>query len=154
MNTNEIRPGAATLERTETETAAALAGSASISDKYDNTRGGTIASILCVGKENAVTGREIRRILALKDARDVTARVEAERRGGVPICATCDSERPGYYLPRTPEELSAYNRSLRQRIKNVTGTLDAMERAFDDWTGTGQARLDIADGEKDGESDA
>ena len=127
------------------ETAAALAGGASISDKYDNTRGGTIASILCLGKQNAITGAEIRRILALKDARDVTARVEAERRGGVPICATCDSKRPGYYLPQTPEELSAYNRSLRQRIKNVTGTLDAMERAFEDWTG--QTRLDLPGGE-------
>lgn len=132
-----------TTERAET--AAALAGGASISDKYNNTRGGTIASILCVGKENAVTGREIRRILALKDGRDVTARVEAERRNGVPICATCDSKRPGYYLPQTPEELSAYNRSLRQRIRNVTRTLDAMERAVDDWTG--QMRLNLPSGE-------
>lgn len=130
-------------ERVEAETAALTGGPIS---KFDfTTHGGTIASILCTGKENAVTGREIRRILALKDARDVTARVEAERRGGVPICATCDSKRPGYYLPQTPEELSAYNRSLRQRIKNVTGTLDAMERAFDDWTG--QTRLDLLGGE-------
>ena len=106
---------------------------------------GPISSILCVGKENAVTGAEIRRILDLKDGRCVTAIVEQERHSGVPICASCNSKRPGYYLPSDVGELQKYIRSLRGRIKNVTATLDAMQRAADAWSG--QQRLDLGNGE-------
>ena len=137
-------------ERAEAETAAAMAGSASDSC-YGQfiTRRGLVASVLSEGRKNALTGREIKCLLALKDGRDVTALVERERRGGVPICATCDSKRPGYYLPQTPGELEAYNHSLRRRIRNITSTLDAMETALDAWAG--QQRLDLSDGE--GEND-
>lgn len=128
------------------EEKAALAG-ASYSFIQSNTRQGTISSALMQGRGNALTGREIKRILDLKDGRDVTSLVEKERRGGVPICATCDSRKPGYYLPETPGELEAYNCSLRQRIKNVTATLDAMETALDKWTG--QMRLDLPGGDGD-----
>ena len=95
----------------------------------------TISSVLSKGRSNALTGREIGRVLGLKDGRDVSSRVELERRRGVPICATCDSNRPGYFLPETPGELAEYNRSLQRRIKNISATADAMQRALDEWTG-------------------
>lgn len=136
---------AATLGRAKVERAAALAGSASNSVTQSNTPQGTISSVLLQGRENAITGAEIRRILALKDGRDVTVIVERERRGGVPICATCDSNKPGYYMPETPGELETYCRSLRRRIAHVAQTLDAMEKALDDWTG--QQRLDLPGGD-------
>lgn len=116
---------------------AALAG-ASYSITQFNTQQGTISSVLLQGRGNALTGREIKRILDLKGVRDVSSLVEKERRSGVPICATCDSKKPGYYLPETPAELVAYNRSLRRRIGNVTATLNAMELALVEWTGQQQ----------------
>lgn len=141
-------PGVTSTESGKEEREAALAGGASDSFKTQfTTCGGVIASVLSEGRGNALTGREIKRLLDLKDGRDVTAIVERERRGGVPICATTNSEKPGYFLPETPEELAAYNRSLRRRIKNIAQTLDAMEKSLDDWTG--QQRLDLPGGDTD-----
>lgn len=97
---------------------------------------GSLASILLTGKVNAVPGREIKRILGLKDAREVSAIVEQERRGGVPICASCDHRNPGYYLPETQAELKEYCRSLRGRIGEINRTLEALEDTL-----TGQMRL-------------
>ena len=149
MNTKQkAAHGVGSTESGRAEKAAALAGGAT--DSYNTqytTCAGVIASVLSEGRGNALTGREIKRLLDLKDGRAVSALVERERRGGVPICATCDSKRPGYYIPQTPDELDAYNRSLRRRVRNVTATLDAMEKALDDWTG--QQRLDLPGGDTD-----
>lgn len=133
------RPSAATLERARVETAA---GSAAYSNNDFTTRKGAISSVLCTGKQNALTGREIRRILDLRNTREVTSRVETERQGGAVICATT-GRTPGYFIPANLNELEEYNRSLRRRIKNVTATLDAMQRAADDWSG--QMRIDLGD---------
>lgn len=141
-------PGVTSTESGREEKAAALAGGASDSFKMQfTTCGGVIASVLSEGRGNAVTGREIKRLLDLQSGRDVSSLVERERRGAVPICATCNSNRPGYFMPETPGELETYCRSLRRRIKNVTATLDAMEKALDDWTG--QQRLDLPGGDTD-----
>ena len=138
MRTTEKPAHGGNRERAEMEKAA-LTGATNSSFDFTTCRG-MISSVLSEGKENALTGREIKRLLDLQSGRDVTALVERERRGGVPICATTNSEKPGYYLPETPDELAAYNRSLRRRIKNIVQTLDAMEKSLDDWTG--QQRLE------------
>ena len=98
---------------------------------------GSVASVLLTGKENALPGREIRRILGLKDAREVASLVEQERRRGVPICASCDNRNPGYYLPASSVELEEYCRSLRGRIGEINRTLEALEDTL-----TGQMRLE------------
>lgn len=95
----------------------------------------TIAGLLQEGAENAITGADLQRILGLSDGRTITQLVERERRSGIPICASCDAKSPGYFLPRNPAELTMYTKSLRGRVRNVTRTLDAMERALDEWTG-------------------
>ena len=139
-NEKEHRPALAAPDGEAVEQAAALAGSASYSLGQFNTGAGVISRILCTSKENALTAHEIRRILDLRSERDVTALVERERQQHVPICATCDSARPGYYLPETPEELEHYNMSLHSRIKNIQKTLAALEMTLDEWTG--QQRVD------------
>ncbi len=127
----EAAPGVATTGSGEMERAVGTTNS-----YFDSTmKRGPISSILLTGKENALPGREIRRILSLLDGREVTSLVERERRGGVPICATCDSRNPGYYLPASPVELQEYTRSLQGRIREVSATLNAMEATLDIWTG-------------------
>ena len=143
MKENETPAPGGNRERAEAEMAAALAGSTAIPNKQFITHRGTIASVLCTGKQNALTGREIRRILDLRNTREVTSRVETERQGGAVICATT-GRTPGYFIPANLNELEEYNRSLHRRIKNVTATLDAMQRAADDWSG--QQRIDLEDG--------
>ena len=137
--TKEAAPGVASTESGELERST-LTGEAHSNTDYTMLRG-PVARVLLTGKENALPGREIRRILGLKDQRDVTALVERERRGGIPICATCDSRNPGYYLPASPGELQDYTRSLQGRIREVSATLDAMETTLDNWTG--QQRFDV-----------
>ena len=107
-----------------------------------STSGGLIASILS-GRDNPLTCQEIMSALSLSDPRVVTKLIEQERRAGLPICASNDSKRPGYYLAGTPGELESYTRSLRRRVKAVSGTLAALEATHDTWTG--QQRLDLDD---------
>ena len=104
------------------------------------------ASLLC-GSDNPMTAQEIMSVLSLSDPRVVTKLIERERRAGLPICASSNSKRPGYYLADTPGELESYTRSLRRRVKAVSGTLEALEATHDAWTG--QTRLDFDDGEAD-----
>lgn len=73
-----------------------------------------ISELLGEGKENARTGRYLADLLGV-DPRDVTQQIERERRAGQPICATCDSRNPGYYLTADPDELKDYCDRLYRR---------------------------------------
>lgn len=125
----------------------ALAGMSPF-QKQNTTKDGLISSILS-GVENPMTAQEIMAALDVPDPRLITKAIERERRAGVPICASNDSKRPGYYLADSPSELESYTRSLRHRVKAVSRTLAALEATHDTWTG--QARLDLDDLEGGGE---
>lgn len=73
-----------------------------------------INELLGEGKENARTGKYLADILGI-NPRDVTQQIERERRDGQPICATCNSNNPGYYLTSDPEELEHYCSRLCHR---------------------------------------
>ncbi|MBR2520777.1 MAG: hypothetical protein IKE62_01170 [Oscillospiraceae bacterium] len=96
---------------------------------------GDLARVLLTGRQRALSARELTQILGMQNLRDVSSRVEAERLKGIPICASCDSTNPGYYLAADQQELAEYLRSLRRRLEHVQATLDALERTFDRWTG-------------------
>lgn len=142
----ETAPGVATTGSGEMERST-LTGEAHSNTDYTMLRG-PVARVLLTGKENALPGREIRRILGLKDQRDVTSLIERERRGGVPICASCDGKNPGYYLPASSVELQDYTRSLQGRIREVSATLNAMEVALYNWTGQQRFDMPEAGGER------
>ncbi len=131
-------------EREQAEKAA-LAGASSFRPQ-NTTTGGLIASILS-GRDNPLTCQEIMSALSLSDPRVVTKLIERERQAGLPICASNDSKRPGYYLAETPGELKSYTRSLRRRVKAVSGTLAALEAMHDTWTGQQRLDLDTEGGE-------
>ena len=142
MNEKENPAHGGNRERERAEKAA-LAGASSFRPQ-NTTSGGLIASILR-GRDNPLTCQEIMAALSLSDPRVVTKIIERERRAGLPICASNDSARPGYFLADSPAELEHYTRSLRRRVKAVSGTLAALEAAHDTWTG--QQRLDLDDPE-------
>lgn len=77
-----------------------------------------ISDYLRAGKKNARTARELAQVFNC-DMRDISARIEKERRQGAPICASCDSRRPGYYLAETSEELQEYCRTLHNRAGQI-----------------------------------
>ena len=101
---------------------------------YDLRKYGKLTKVLPSGKENAVPGWKLVKILGLKDLRDLTQLVERERRDGSPICASTGAEK-GYYLADGPEELEDYLKSLNRRVKNINRTVVHLEDTLSNMTG-------------------
>ena len=102
---------------------------------------GFLSTILPHGKSNAIPDRELVKLLELKDLRELTQLVEAERRAGIPICASTDSAHPGYYLADGPDELAGYLSSLDRRLNNIRQTRQHLEDTLSRLTG--QERLEF-----------
>ena len=92
--------------------------------------GGCLTDFLQTGKDNALTAGKLADLLGCSP-RDISRAVEALRRRGVPICASCH-EPHGYFLAANPKELQEYITSLDGRIKEVRTTraacMDALEQ--------------------------
>lgn len=93
-----------------------------------------VADVLCMGADNAMTG-EVLASLFDCNPREISQRVERERRDGVPICASCDPARPGYFLASDPGELALYLASLDRRLRNISATRRHLQDTFDRMTG-------------------
>ena len=141
-NKKKTRPvGDATEWAKETESASRAD---TTSHSHDTTgaereQAGILGRVLPHGKGHAIPGRELVKLLKLKDLRDLTQLVEQERRDGFPICASTDSAAPGYYLAAGPEELEDYLKSLNRRVKNINRTVVHLEDTLSNMTG--QQRL-------------
>lgn len=103
-----------------------------------------IHELLSVGKENAKTGRELCDLLQLQ-IRDLTQRIEMERRAGFPICASSGAN-PGYYLAADKEEMAQYCNGLMRRAGAIHKTRRACLKTLDKLPagGTDDERKDCA----------
>lgn len=88
-----------------------------------------IFEMLSEGKKNARTAKQLCHILGT-DTRSITQAVERERRSGKPICATCDSANPGYYIPDSQQEMQRYCERLRRREKEIAKTRRACAKTI------------------------
>lgn len=79
-----------------------------------------VYEILSEGKDSARTGRDICNALGIS-ARELTARIERERREGKPICASTGAN-PGYFLAADKEEMQRYCKSLWHRAGEIHKT--------------------------------
>lgn len=98
----------------------------------------SILDYLQHGAANAVTAEKIAEMMGI-DVRAVRSLVQIERLQGNPICASC-AEPFGLYIAETVDELSAYKRSLRRRMRNIFATYLAISATLDEMTG--QQRMD------------
>lgn len=124
MSKNErARFTAATVKRAE---AAAFSGAAaSFDDNFItpmNVR--QVADILPHGAANAIDGQTLATAMGFKSVRELSKRIERERRAGQPICAAVSGEHKGYFLG-DPDELRLYLHSLDRRLREVRRTRDA-----------------------------
>lgn len=94
------------------------------------TQAGTVSKLLSMGRDGAITGARLVQLLELKDLRELTQLVEAERRAGIPICASTDNTAPGYFIASSPEELQDYISSLDRRLCNIRQTRQHLEDAL------------------------
>lgn len=125
MNKKEkARSTAATVKRAE---AAALGGSAAsfYGEFTTTTPARQVADFLPHGAANAVDGRSLATAMGFKSVRELSKRIERERRAGQPICAAVSGEHRGYFIGDA-EELRLYLHSLDRRLREVRRTRDAI----------------------------
>lgn len=125
MNKNEkARSTAVTVKRAE---AAALGGSAAsfYGEFTTTTPARQVADFLPHGAANAVDGRSLATAMGFKSVRELSKRIERERRAGQPICAAVSGEHRGYFIGDA-EELRLYLHSLDRRLREVRRTRDAI----------------------------
>lgn len=91
-----------------------------------------ISDYLGVGRENAITRRDLERLTGL-DGRSVRLLIERERRAGIPICS---DNQNGYYLPCCKSEKDAFVASMRHRAREIERVAAAVEKAGEDVIGT------------------
>ena len=126
MRSNKKRPGSAATPLRAGDLRAICAASSSNAYSNISSPAGqrSIADLLGVGRENAITRRDLERLTGLAP-REVSLAVERERRSGVPILA----DGSGYYLPSSHDERAACVRSLRHRAREILITARSIERA-------------------------
>lgn len=83
-----------------------------------------ISDYLHTGAEHPQTAKELCNLLHL-DKRALQAAIERERRQGIPICASCSTETPGYFLAGNKEEMQRYCDSLHRRASEIYATRQA-----------------------------
>lgn len=124
IENEKAHPVTAITERAE---AAALGGAAA-SCVFDSTTGAKlrqVADFLPHGAANAIEAQTIAAALGFKSVRELSKRIERERRAGQPICASVSGEHRGYFVGDAGE-LQLYLRSLDRRIREVRRTRDAV----------------------------
>lgn len=89
-----------------------------------------ISAYLNTGEAEAITGRELCHMLRMTP-RELTQAIERARRQGVPICATCNGSRPGYYLAASRRDMERYCRSLWKRAGEIFKTRRACLRTME-----------------------
>ena len=83
-----------------------------------------IFELLSKGAANAHTAQELANLLHV-DRRSISEFVEKERRAGKPICATCNSKNPGYFIAANRAEMERYCNRLLHRAGEIHKTRKA-----------------------------
>lgn len=73
------------------------------------------------GATHAITAKELSKALGI-DRRMLAKAIEQERRQGIPICASTDAAKPGYYLAANQAEFDAYTHQLWKRAGEIHKT--------------------------------
>lgn len=89
-----------------------------------------ISDYLRKGAASPITSKELCKVLKI-DKRTLTATIERERRQGSPICASCDTHNPGYYLAENKNEMQRYCNSLHRRAAEIYKTRAACLHTID-----------------------
>ena len=90
----------------------------------------SLNEILMTGADSAIQGHNICQVMNIS-LRDLTRLISRERQAGVPICASTDAEKPGYYLASSKADMARYCRSLSGRINEMTKTLESCQAMID-----------------------
>lgn len=87
-----------------------------------------ISERLRTGRENATPARTLCDVFKC-DRRELVAQIQRERLSGIPICASNDAKRPGYFLPEDDRELAQYCRKLEGTAAELMRAVAAIQDA-------------------------
>lgn len=87
-----------------------------------------IASILPVGKRNAISTEELVKRVGCKSARELQQYIAAERKAGAVICSSTTG---GYFLPANHRETAEFCKALENRAKNIFIAIQSARRALE-----------------------
>lgn len=86
-----------------------------------------IASLLPIGKENAVSTAELVRLTGCTSARELQQYIASERKEGAVICSSTTG---GYYLPANHAEMAEFCKVLEHRAWNTLVALRSTKKAL------------------------
>lgn len=89
--------------------------------------GFTIASLLPVGKENAISTEDLVNITGCGSARELQQYIASEQKAGAVICSSTTG---GYFLPENRMEIAEFHRSLKNRAENTLIAIESAEKAL------------------------
>ena len=86
-----------------------------------------IASLLPVGKENAISTEDLVNLTGCSSARELQQYIAQERKAGAVICSSTTG---GYYLPANHAEMAEFCKTLENRAFNTLVALKSTRRAM------------------------
>lgn len=86
-----------------------------------------IASLLPVGKENAISTEDLVNITGCGSARELQQYIARERKAGAVICSSTTG---GYFLPADHGEIAEFCKALENRAKNTFIAIQSARRAL------------------------
>lgn len=89
--------------------------------------GFTIASLLPVGKDNAISTEDLVNLTGCSSARELQQYIAQERKAGAVICSSTTG---GYYLPANHAEMAEFCKTLENRAFNTLVALKSTRRAM------------------------
>lgn len=87
----------------------------------------TIASLLPVGKENAISTEDLVKLTGCSSARELQQYIAQERKAGAVICSSTTG---GYYLPSNHAEMAEFCKTPENRAFNTLLALRSTRRAM------------------------
>lgn len=101
--------------------------------------GGTVSllELIPTGADHPVTAKRLAELCGTQNERQITRNIEALRRAGIPVCASTNAERPGYFRAENPAELALYLKNLNNRLREIGKTRRALNVVLDGWMGQG-----------------
>ena len=87
----------------------------------------SIASLLPVGKNNAIPTSELVVLSGCSSARELQQRIAQERKSGAVICSSTTG---GYFLPADHGEIAEFCKALESRAKNTFIAMQSARRAL------------------------
>ena len=96
----------------------------------------------CRGRENAVTGEELRKLFGYSNVRRIQMIIERLRRDGSPILSADQGNRKGYFWPSEPSEAIETYRQMARRAANTFRTLKNIKAGIEHEFGIEQLQIE------------